>query len=372
MSKLLFFVADDWYFSSHRLDLAVQAKKNKFDVSLLARVNNHKEKIEQHGINVIPLNFMSRGYLKPFRDLRALNEARKKIIHESPDLLHLVAMKPILFGALIAKFYKIPFVCSFGGFGIVFSSKSLKMKILSFIMATVFKVLLSNERCHVIVQNSSDYEIVLQRLKLKENKVSLLGGVGVDINKFKIEEIPTEQVIVMLAARMLKSKGVNEFAFSARRLRKKYPHVRFVLVGGVDPENPDTMDERVLEGWNTDGIVEWWGHREEMQSVLSQASIVCLPTYYGEGKPKILLEALATGRPIVTTNIPGCADLVVDGKNGILVEPKNIDALSSALELLICSPKKWQEIGAFGRKIAEKYYDSERVTLETVSIYSRL
>ena len=171
---------------------------------------------------------------------------------------------------------------------------------------------------------------------------------------------------------MLWEKGVGEFVKAANLLGKQGVSARFILVGQPDCENPSAITHKQLQAWNDSGEIEWWGHRDNMPEVLSQAKIVCLPSYYGEGIPKVLVEAMASARPIVTTDMPGCSEVVRSGKNGLMVKPRDVEGLARALKVLLLDDSKCQQMGKEGRQIAEKEYSLTRVVAETMVIYREL
>lgn len=201
---------------------------------------------------------------------------------------------------------------------------------------------------------------------------SVILGSGVDLSEYAPTPAPEDQLLVIHASRMLWSKGVGDFVAAARRLKTSIPNARFALVGGVDAANPDFVPRETLEGWAAGKDVEWWGHRTDMVNVLSEASIVVLPTYYREGVPKILIEAASMKRPIVTTDAPGCRDIVRDGVNGFLVPPRDIDALTHAIEKLAGDRELRASMGEAGRRHVSEKFELGLVLDRTTAIYERL
>jgi glycosyltransferase involved in cell wall biosynthesis len=171
---------------------------------------------------------------------------------------------------------------------------------------------------------------------------------------------------------MLWDKGVGDFVEAAARLRRAGLPARFALVGIPDPENPTSVPESQLRAWRDSGSVEWWGYRADIPAVLAMTSIACLPSFYGEGVPKALIEAMASSRAIVTTDIPGCRELVANGRNGIVVVPRDVNGLSAALELLIRDPERCRQMGKAGRLIVEKTLSLDQVLKETLAVYTEL
>ncbi len=206
---------------------------------------------------------------------------------------------------------------------------------------------------------------------VNRNQMSLIRGSGVDIQIFNPNPEQPGVVSVMLVARMLRDKGIEEFVTAAAKLMSQGIKARFILVGDTDNENPSAIATSKLEQWQSEGIIEWWGKREDMVEVYKQAHIVVLPSYR-EGLPKVLLEAAACGLPIVASDVPGCREIVNHGKNGLLIPAKNSDALADAIYRLIMDPELRKEMGARGRALVEHEFSSEKIINETLILYDNL
>jgi len=371
--KILFVVTEDWYFCSHRLPLAVAAKKASYDVIVATRITNHQENIERNGIRTINLRYMKRSSLNILRELTAFFELLLLFRKEKPDLVHMVALKPVIYGSLAAQLLGVSCkVNALGGLGFIFSSKWALARFLRPIILTVFRFIFNDHRSRLILQNENDWSLVTNKAGVDRKNVRLIRSAGVNLDDYVQTELPDGTPIVILASRMLWDKGIDEFATAANLLREQGISARFVLVGEPDIENPSSVPREQLHKWNDAGVIEWWAYRENMPEVFSQASIVCLPSYYGEGVPKVLIEAMACARPIVTTDMPGCRDVIREEKNGILIKPKNAADLAGALELLLNNPSLCQKMGREGRLIAEKDYSLTKVIKETLNVYQEL
>jgi glycosyltransferase involved in cell wall biosynthesis len=363
--KICFFVTEDWYFCSHRLPLAVAAKNAGFDVTVITRVVNHGELIRDAGIRVIPFN-LSRRSMNPFKELVAILRLCSIYRSERPDIVHHVAVKPVLYGSIAAQLIGIPHVINaLAGLGWLFTSTSKRARLLQAIIRRAFYFLLS--RSAVIVQNDDDVA-ALRDMGVAQQRINLIRGSGVNMVDYaplpEGENVP----IVVLPARLLWDKGVGEFVEAAGQLKRRGVHARFVLVGEPDAENPASVSTQQLIAWQKDGVVEWWGRREDMPQVLAQSHIVCLPSYR-EGLPKSLLEAASCGRPIVTTDVPGCREIVRDGDNGILVEVRNSMALADALEKLLADPELRQQMGRRGRERVMNEFSQEIIDVQILALY---
>ena len=212
----------------------------------------------------------------------------------------------------------------------------------------------------------------MSKARIRKESLVLISGSGYEPDKFSASKIVSETPIAMLASRMIWDKGVGEFVQAARALKAEGLTARFVLVGMSDPGNPSSISEEQLKNWDNEGNIEWWGHCSDMSSVLAQAWIVCLPTYYGEGVPKILIEAMASARPIITTDMPGCRDLVQSKNNGLLIPPRDSIALANALKQLLLDFSLCEKMGEQGKRIAERDYTLSNVVKHTSSIYQKL
>ncbi|MDD5035157.1 MAG: glycosyltransferase family 4 protein [Methylococcaceae bacterium] len=366
--KLLFFVTEDWYFCSHRLPLALAAQQAGFEVCVLTRVREHGERIRRAGLKLIPLELSRRG-TNPLAELGLLLRLIAIYRREQPDLIHQVAIKPVLYGSLAARLAGIPHVVNaIAGLGWLFTSPSTKARLLGHSVVLAFRLLLN--RGKLIVQNPNDLEFLL-KLGIPPSRIALIQGSGVDVLEFSPSPEPSGPPLVMLPSRQLWDKGIGEFVAAARRLKNAGIAARFVLVGAPDAENPAAISERQLALWQQEGIVEYWGHRTDMAQVFSQAHIVCLPSYR-EGLPKALIEAAAAGRPIVTTDVPGCREVVRDGENGLLVPVKAVEALADALTKLIEDSSLRARMGAKGREMAVESFSQERICAETLALYRQL
>jgi len=366
--KILYLVTEDWYFCSHRLILATEAVDKGYDVSLITRVDGFADTIREAGINLVPVDFQ-RSARYPLKDIRLLFTLVGLYRKLQPDLVHHVSLKPILFGSIAAMVARVPVIINtITGLGYLFSSADLRARIIRCLIMPFLLFFLNRKNSYSIFQNNDDQKDMSARGMNRENSV-LIRGSGVEIEKFSVSAELDGTVNVILAARMLRYKGIEDFVKAAALCRQQKLNARFILVGDIDTENPMSLQSRELEAWQAAGDIEWWGHRNDMAEVLKQAHIVCLPTYYREGVPKILLEAAASGRPVITTNVPGCNDIVRHGENGLLVSPRDPEQLASALENLIVDNKLRASMGRKGRKLVEEGFTMHVVNEKTLKLY---
>jgi glycosyltransferase involved in cell wall biosynthesis len=369
--KLLYFVTEDWYFCSHRLPLALAAQDAGYDVAVVTRVNEHGDAIRRAGIRLIPFNLSRRG-MSLLSELAVLVRLVLLYRNEKPNLVHHVAMKPVLYGSLAARLSGVPYVVNaLAGMGYVFSSNQPMARLLRPVIGNAFRMLLSSSRSRLILQNKDDCAMFVRKRFINGERIRLIRGSGVDTAVFSPTTEPSGIPVVMLASRMLWDKGIGEFVEAASLLKARGVNARFVLVGDTDPHNPSAIPNDQLTAWHTKGVIEWWGRRDDMPAILAQAHIVCLPSYR-EGLPKVLLEAASCGRPIVATDTPGCREVVHNGENGLLVTVRSAVELADAIQDLIENPKLRQKMGARGREIVVREFSVEKVVAETMTVYREL
>jgi glycosyltransferase involved in cell wall biosynthesis len=292
---------------------------------------------------------------------------------ERPDLVHHIALKPTLYGSIAARATRTSaYVNTVAGLGYVFTSREIKARILGPVMRFAFRRLLNNPNSHLILQNPDDRDVLERYCNVRPERTYLIRGSGVDMAEFTPAPEPDGTPNVMMVSRMLWSKGVGELVDAASRLKEAGRPIRVTLVGAPDPENPASIPERQLKKWEALGLVEWLGHRTDVRDLWRVASIAVLPTTYGEGVPKALIEAAACARPIVATDVPGCREIVVDGETGILVPPKDTDALLDAIKRLADDGSLRKSMGEKGRAHAAEGFSEEAVIESTLACYDSL
>jgi glycosyltransferase involved in cell wall biosynthesis len=369
--KILYFVTEDWYFCSHRLPLALAAYEAGYEVLVATRVNQHGDLIRSHGLQLIPI-VLSRRSRNPLKELSVIWHLLRIYKKNKPDIVHHVALKPVLYGSIAAQLTGVPTVVNaLAGLGFLFISKRLQALILRPLVETAFRLLLNRARSKVIFQNPDDMGLLVGRGVLAKERAILIRGSGVDTKTFTYTPEPMGTPLVILASRMLWDKGVGEFVDAARLLKSQGLVARFALVGEGDPENPASISQNQLALWHDDGIIEWWGRQENMPEIISNAHIVCLPSYR-EGLPKVLIEAAACGRPIVATDVPGCREIVRHNENGLLVPAKDPQALAVALKRLLNDAELRESMGKRGRAMVEAEFSTEYVVEQTLQLYKEL
>ncbi len=369
---LLFLVTEDWYFWSHRLDLARAALAAGFEVTLAARFAAHQQRIEAQGIQCIPLPFV-RTMRNPFADLKSMWLLARVIKRLSPAVVHTVALKPILLSAAaIVSSPNVRFCHAVTGLGSLFISHNLSARCVRALLRPVFKWLFARPNCWLIAQNVDDLSLLVSRGMVDPQCAVLIRGAGVDVRRFAVRPLPQEDSpLVVLPARMLRDKGVGEFVAAARLLRRRGVKARCVLVGGLDPSNASALSAAEMADLCRDGATEWWGPQDDMPAVLAQATLVCLPSYR-EGFPKVLLEAAACGRPLIATDVPGCREICRSDETGLLVPPHDIVALADAIASLLADRPRCLRMAAAARDLVMRNFSAEIINRETLAFYKRL
>lgn len=367
--KLFIVVNVDWFFLSHRLPIALAAIEKGYDVTILCADTGRKPEIIQAGLKHIHLP-LSRSGMNVFAELRLIYLLSKIYIREKPDVIHHVTLKPVIYGSIAYRFYNSGVVVNaISGLGYNFTHdrKSFKQTLIDHLI----KYSLKNDSFQFIFQNLDDIKLLQERtIKVKNNQINLIKGSGINLDQFAYSEehVRSTQTVV-LAARLLYDKGIMEFIKAAKLLKAEFVNnVKFIIAGNIDKDNPATISLAEIKK-NTDGkYIEWIGFEPDMKQLLMNSSIVVLPSYR-EGLPKSLIEAAAIGRPIVTTDAPGCKDCVIEGYNGYKVPVGDHIILADKIRKLLVSPELRKEMGYNSRLFAENNFDIDEVVNKTLDIY---
>ena len=370
--KLLFVVNIPRFFLSHRLHLALaaQAAGYKTHVAASAADPASAEKIRDAGLPFHPLPLSQHG-LNPLQELGALLALLRLYRELKPDLIHHVSIKPILYGGIAARLAGSPrAIHALSGLGYVFVSRDIKARLLRVLCQPAFKIALAGANSRMIFQNRDDRRVFLQRGLIDEDRAVLIRGSGVDEKEFSPRESKrADKPVVLFAGRLLWRKGIGDFVEVARRLRGQ---AHFRVAGYEEETSPLNVPASQLRAWADEGLIDWLGKRDDMPTVYADCDIVCLPSTYGEGLPKVLIEAAACGRACIATDAPGCREIVQDGVNGLLVPPNDLDALTAAMQRLIQDESTRRDMGARGRQIVVEGFTRRQVNDETLALYRSL
>lgn len=366
---LLYFVTVDWFFRSHFLGRALAARRAGWRVAVMTRCEDGGASLEALGLQVIALP-ISRSGLHPLHEAATLARVLRGYRRLRPDLVHHVAMKPIVYGTIAARLLGIRAIVNAPvGLGFVFTSRSARARALKPLLTSALRALLDPPGARVVLENGDDARALVDAGWVDAADVRLVRGAGVDLARFAPAAAPPAgRPKVVLPARMLRDKGIEEFVRAARTLLDDGVDAEFLLAGGADPDNPSAIPEARLRAWSEVPGLRWLGHVDDMPALLAGCAIACLPSYR-EGLPKALIEAAACGLPIVTTDVPGCRDVVRDGIDGLLVPARDADALAAALRRLIADAPLRAAMGRAARARAVEAFGSERVEAETLEVY---
>lgn len=338
----------------------IQAWLNQgHEVLALAPGDEVKDKIHALGASYVSIPLQRTG-LNPIKDLETLRSLTAILKEEKPDIAFLYTIKPVIFGSLAASWAKVPEIYSMiTGLGFVFSGNTLKHRFLKRIVIQLYKTAMQRNK-RIFFQNPDDIlDFTSYGIIARDQKVVQINGSGVNVDWFFPAPLPSGPLTFLLIARMIWDKGIGEYVEAAREIKRKHPEVQFKLVGPQD-ENPAAIKKEDIERWKVEQVIDYYDRLDDVRPVMKQASVYVLPSYR-EGTPRTVLEAMSMGRPIITTDAPGCRETVQDGVNGFLVPVKDSKALAQTMELFIKEPGMIQDMGLQSRKIAEEKYDVHKV-----------
>lgn len=327
------------------------------------------ENLRAEGFSWHTFDFTRKG-TNPFTELGTVNRLRKLYQEISPDIAHHFTVKCVLYGGIVARLLGIPTVSAVTGTGHIFTTRSLKNMALRPLIAAGYRYAFRNSQ--VIFQNPDDLKTFLRLGLCSYAHSHLIRGSGVNVDQFFPSASPAKsdnQISVILVCRLLKEKGVAEFVEAAEIVRRHHRETTFLIAGEPDPGNPSSISQEQMREWKAANHVTFLGHQDDMESLLRESAICVLPSYYGEGVPRSLIEAAASGLPLVTTDMPGCREICRDGENGLLVSPRDALALASAITRLIVEPSTRAIMGQRSRQIAVEEFSERSVLKETLKVY---
>lgn len=373
-TRISYILTSPRYFVTHRLPLALAAKEEGYDVTVICPSGPDVDEITSHGFKHIHFVFNRKG-TNPIFELMTILKLSLILITTKPDLVHNLALKPVLYGTIAARLAGVKGIVNLvAGLGYSFSGNSKKQRIIQFVIKAGLFLTCRSKKVTMVVQNDDDRKVLAHPFCIGTHGVRLIRGSGVNVERFVSQ--PREpasshgprQIVVGLAARMLWDKGIGEFVAAARRL-KNQTDAKFILAGPLDPENPVGVSAEQLEAWNQEGAIQWVGEQRNMPDFYGSLDICALPSKYREGVPLSLIEAASCGLSIVATDMPGCRDICRNGLNGFLVPRGDVDSLTANLKKLINDPELRKRMGAASRFLAETEFSQETVIRQTLAIY---
>lgn len=368
--RLLYLVTEDWYFLSHRLPMARAAREAGFEVHVATRIGEGRAAIEREGFVVHALSWQ-RGIASPLEIARSALAVRGVLRELEPDIMHCVALKPILIAGLTRWLgVRMPTVNAVTGLGSALIAENDRPRLSGRLVRPILPRVLNAPDCVTVVQNDNDAD-ELAALGADRQRMVRIRGSGVDLTHHRVLPEPSGPVTAGVAARMIEDKGIRPLVEAVRRLRAEGVELNLLLAGDTDPENPTAIPRAELEAFAREPGITWLGHVADVRSLWARCHIAVLPSRR-EGLPKALLEAAAAGRPLVATDVPGCREVATEGVNARLVPVDDALALASALKFLALNPSARAALGAASRRMVESDLSAEAVANATVSVYRRL
>ena len=370
--KLLYVVNIPRFFLSHRLPLALAARQSGYNVHVATSVQDIDAvgSILDQGLQHHPIPLSQHG-MNPLAELRTISALTRLYAGLKPHLIHHISIKPVLYGGIAARLNRQrAIIHAMSGLGYLFMSAQPRASLLRRATRPLLRWVTASPHNRMLFQNADDRRSFVNQGMISKDKAVLIRGSGVDQNVFSPQAETLDGLpVVLFAGRLLWQKGIGEFVEIARRLQGR---ARFRVVGYEEATSPLNVPAARLRAWADEGLIEWLGKRDDMPQVYAGSNIVCLPSTYGEGVPKVLIEAAACARVCVTTDTPGCREIVRQGENGLLVPPADIDALETAVRGLIHDPALRQDMGAKGRQIVLEDFTLRQVIDETLELYQEL
>jgi glycosyltransferase involved in cell wall biosynthesis len=365
--KVILVANTDWYLYNFRLALARALRQAGYDVVLVSPPGPYASGLCEAGFRWIPWNVDRRGAL-PWDEITAFVRLMRIYREERPLIVHHFTIKPVLYGSFAARLAGVwGVVNSITGRGYLFLQNTWKARLLRYGAKLLYRQALHRSRTVVTFENQDDRAFFYKEGLIQEGSGQIIEGAGLDPLAFTPTPEPEGTPVVILPARMLWDKGVGVLVEAARILKKRC-EVRVALVGNLDPGNPAAIEEATIREWVAEGVIEWWGFREDMANVYQASHVVTLPSF-GEGLPTALIEAAGCGRPIVTTDAPGCRNVVIDGVTGFLVPTEDSQALAEALHKLLGDPELRQRMACQGRQFVLTRFTDEKINQAFLQIY---
>ncbi len=368
--KFCLFVNVDWFVLSHFTDYLTKIVGKNIDVTVITLNTGRCDEIRALGVDVIEIE-LHRGYSNLYSEFKSLVNIYRTLRNLSPDILELITIKAVLYGGLVAKILKInKRVFYMSGLGAVFTHQTNFGRVKASIITYLYKLIMRSTSTEVIVENDDDKHIFTSVIGLAEKRIHLIPGVGIDLNEFA--PVYSRNIVnlrVGLVSRLLYDKGIVEFIEAAKICKTKRSDVKFLLAGDTDPTNPASLSQKDLKDIRRHNIVELLGHRKDVAALMKTFDILVLPSYR-EGFPKVIMEAAATGLPVVTTNVTGCRSAVVHNKTGFIVPAKNAEALADSIERLLDSVELRQVMGHNARKFAELNFDVKHLSFIHINVWN--
>ena len=370
--KTILFANTDWYLFNFRLDLARYLRDQGCEVVLMSPPGEYGMRFESEGFRWICLP-MDRRSLNLFSEIRLLKHIYAIYKRESPDVVHNFTIKSVVYGALAAQVAGIPTrIHAVTGLGHIFISQSFKARFLRPVVKHLLRQALRGDASRLILQNPDDKQLFIDLKLIDPDHIHLIRGSGVNTDYFMpVRRERGKKIKVLLASRLIWEKGIREYADAAALLAHRAGEIEFLLAGATDYGNPSSVPEAEIRAWQQSGLLKVVGHVDDMRQLMSEVDLMVLPSYR-EGVPRGLIEAASMQLPIITTDAPGCREIVEDGVNGILVPVGDAQALAKEIEYLLDNPQTCTAFGIAGRKKVVNEFDQRHVFQQTWDVYRAL
>jgi len=375
--KILYIINEAYFFLSHKKELAENMKSLDYTVHVAVPKDHVWAPKNFSNNEILKSNFilheydLSRRGQNIFFEIKSFFQILKIIYNVKPSILHLMTIKPIIYGGILSIFFpKMKKVFSITGLGQAFTEETLYARIRRYIILKIFKYIFKSKKSYLIVQNSFDLNEIVERNIIDRDRLFLIKGSGVNLNDFPLtEENNIDTPKVVLASRLLWEKGIKQFVDAARILKNEEINVNFILVGDTHNSNPRSVPKKTIEEWVKNNLIEWWGRKENMSEIISGCKIICLPTVYGEGVPKILLESAAMGRPLVVSDNPGCKEIVTHRESGLIATGGKPEEIASCIKELLGDHDLRKSLISNAYNKITKEFCSEIIIEQTIKIY---
>lgn len=367
--RLLYLVTEDWYFLQHRLSTARAARAAGYDVHVATHVGEDGGAIEAEGFTLHPLPWR-RGSVNPLHFVGSIARVRRLYREVRPDLVHHVGLQAIVLGSLAGSGLDIPSVNALLGMGYVFTSRGAKARLVRPLVARLLPFLF-NQRGSVLVVENPDDRAEMMALGVPAERIEVIAGTAVDLDKADILPEPPDPITLAFVGRMLDDKGVRVLVAAHQMLVRRGRPIRLLLAGEPDPANPTSIPPAELAAWSRLPQLQWLGHVDDIPGLWARAHIAVLPSRR-EGLPQSLLEAAGHGRPIVSTDVPGCREIALDRVNALLVAPDDPAGLAEAIDRLADDADLRRRFGAAGRALVEERFSNALVSSKILALYDRM
>ncbi|PKH31899.1 glycosyltransferase family 4 protein [Shewanella sp. ALD9] len=372
MNKILYVINADWYFELHWLERALYFKSLGYIIHVAFPIQDVVilKRLKDLGFVIHPIS-IKRTSMSILNEYKVLIELKEIIKNAKPSLIHSVTIKPNLYSTILCRFNRIALVSTYPGLGTLGVSEELKYTLSRKIIFIILKLFSKSQNNYALFENEEDLQLFKFNNVIPFNRLERVFGAGINLDEFSYCSPSTKkgQLTVLFASRLLKNKGLSLLFEAVEQLNVKGLNVKLIVAGIFDHDSPFAYTEDEIKYFAEFPFVEWLGKRSDIKNLIEMSDVVCLPTTYGEGVPRILIESCAVGRPIITTPLGGCKDICKDSYNGFLVQPDSINAIVNALCKFVDNQSIIESMGINGRKLVESKFANQSVFQQHFDLY---